>query len=226
MWDFASQGFPRAARRGEVPHGLCAVCGAAGRQASGREASQGLWQCRCSRDREGLPRRHVPRGVYGSLCGSGICAPRLSEEIEEGEQDAEDGCGTDQETPARGGADRARRSAMKKKIDYEVGSGNVFADIGLPNANEHLVKAQLVYKISGLMKARGLKQVTAAELFGVKTPDISKMRRGDFRQFSVERLLRFLVALGQDVEIVVTPHQGSRKPPQLRVTDAAAGSAA
>jgi predicted XRE-type DNA-binding protein len=115
---------------------------------------------------------------------------------------------------------------MKKKIDYEVGSGNVFADIGLPNAEEHLVKAQLVYKISGLLKARGLKQVDAAKLFGVKQPDISKMLRGDFRQFSVERLLRFLVALGQDVEIVVKPHRGARKAAQLRVTDAAAGSAA
>lgn len=108
---------------------------------------------------------------------------------------------------------------MKKKLGYEPGSGNVFADIGLPNAEEHLVKAQLVYKIDGLMKARGLKQVTAAKLFGVKQPDISKMLRGDFRQFSVERLLRFLVALGQDVEIVVRRHRGTRTAPQLRVAD-------
>jgi len=111
---------------------------------------------------------------------------------------------------------------MKKRIGYERGSGNVFADIGLPNADEHLIKAQLVYKISGLMKARGLKQVAAAKLFGVKQPDVSNMLRGDFRQFSVERLLRFLVALGQDVEIVVRPHEGTRKPAQLRVTDAIA----
>ena len=115
---------------------------------------------------------------------------------------------------------------MKKKIDYEVGSGNVFADIGLPNADEHLIKAKLVYRISRLMRARGLKQVEAAKLFGVKQPDISKMLSGDFRQFSVERLLRFLVALGQDVEIVVKPHRGSRKAAQLRVTEAAADSAA
>src|ERR1700730_11009983 len=86
---------------------------------------------------------------------------------------------------------------------YEVGSGNVFADIGLPNAEEHLIKAQLVYKIDALMGARGLKQKDAATLFGVQQPDVSKMLRGDFRQFSVERLMRFLVALGQDVEIVV-----------------------
>jgi len=108
---------------------------------------------------------------------------------------------------------------MRKKIAYEAGSGNVFADIGLPNAEEHLVKAQLVYKISGLMKARRLKQVEAAKLFGVKQPDVSKMLRGDFRQFSVERLLRFLVALGQDVEIVVKPRKGAHKPAQLRVSD-------
>jgi predicted XRE-type DNA-binding protein len=115
---------------------------------------------------------------------------------------------------------------MKKKSSHEMGSGNVFADIGLPNAEEHLVKAKLVYKIDGLMKRRSLKQVEAAKLFGVKQPDVSKMLRGDFRQFSVERLLRFLVALGQDVEIVVKPHRGKRKGAQLRVVDEAAGSLA
>ena len=115
---------------------------------------------------------------------------------------------------------------MAKRIGHEVGSGNVFADIGLPNAEEHLVKAKLVYKIDSLMKARRLKQVDAAKLFGVKQPDISKMLRGDFRQFSVERLLRFLVALGQDVDIVVRPHRGTRNAPQLRVTDEATGPAA
>lgn len=85
-----------------------------------------------------------------------------------------------------------------------------------PNAEEHLLKAQLVFKIGRLMKERGLKQVEAAGLFGVKQPDVSKMLRGDFRQFSVERLLRFLVALGQDVEIVVKPHSGVEAP-ALRV---------
>jgi predicted XRE-type DNA-binding protein len=114
---------------------------------------------------------------------------------------------------------------MKRKIAYEVGSGNVFADIGLPNAEEHLVKAKLVYKIDTLMKARRLKQVDAAKLFGVKQPDVSKMLRGDFRQFSVERLLRFLVALGQDVEIVIKPHRG-KKAPRLRVSDEATESVA
>ena len=100
---------------------------------------------------------------------------------------------------------------------YEIGSGNVFKDIGVPNAEEHFVKAQLVYKIDTIMKQRGLKQGEAAELFGVRQPDISKMLRGEFRQFSVERLLRFLVALDQDVDIVVKPHRGRSNAPALHV---------
>ncbi len=100
---------------------------------------------------------------------------------------------------------------------YQTGSRNVFQDIGVPNAEEHFVKAQLVFKIDTIMKKRGLKQVDAAKLFGVRQPDVSKMLRGEFRQFSVERLLRFLVALNQDVEIVVKPHQGRRDAPALHV---------
>jgi predicted XRE-type DNA-binding protein len=100
---------------------------------------------------------------------------------------------------------------------YETGSRNVFEDIGAPNAGEHFVKAQLVFKIDTIMKERGMKQVDAAGLFGVRQPDVSKMLRGEFRQFSVERLLRFLVALNQDVEIVVKPHTGQRSAPALRV---------
>jgi len=105
---------------------------------------------------------------------------------------------------------------MNKKR-YETGSGNVFKDIGVPNAEEHLVKAQLVHKIDTLMKERRLKQAEAADLFGIRQPDISKMLHGEFRQFSVERLLRFLVALNQDVEIVVKPHHDRNNAPMLHV---------
>lgn len=105
---------------------------------------------------------------------------------------------------------------MSKK-GYERGSGNVFKDIGVPNAEDHLIKAQLVFKIDTIIKKRGLKQVDAAHLFGVRQPDISKMLRGEFRQFSVERLLRFLVALDQDVAIVVKPHRDRKNAPSLHV---------
>ena len=106
---------------------------------------------------------------------------------------------------------------MSRKQSYEIGSGNVFKDIGVPNAEEHLVKAQLVIKIDRILKKRGLKQVEAAELFGVRQPDVSKMLRGEFRQFSVERLLRFLVALDQDVEIVVKPHRSRSEAAAMQV---------
>jgi predicted XRE-type DNA-binding protein len=101
---------------------------------------------------------------------------------------------------------------------YRTGSLNVFEDLGVPNAEEHFVKAQLVFKIDKVMKQRGLKQVEAAQLFGVRQPDVSKMLRGEFRQFSVERLLRFLVALDQDVEIVVKPHRDRENVPALHVS--------
>jgi predicted XRE-type DNA-binding protein len=104
----------------------------------------------------------------------------------------------------------------KKK--YETGSGNVFKDLGLPNAEEHLIKAQLVYKIDAILKDRKLKQVDAGKLFGIPQPDVSKLLRGEFRQFSVERLLRFLVALNHDVEIVVRPHRGSSDTAALHVS--------
>ncbi len=106
---------------------------------------------------------------------------------------------------------------MSRK-EYETSSGSVFKDLGVPHAEEHLVKAQLVFKIDTLMKARRLTQVKAAALFGVRQPDVSKMVRGEFRQFSVERLLRFLVALDQDVEIVIRPHSGRRNAAALHVS--------
>ena len=100
----------------------------------------------------------------------------------------------------------------------ETSTGNVFKDLRVPHAEEHLVKAQLIFKIDRLMKKRRLTQVAAASLFGIRQPDVSKMLRGEFRQFSVERLLRFLVALDQDVEIVVKPHRGRSNTAALHVS--------
>jgi predicted XRE-type DNA-binding protein len=88
---------------------------------------------------------------------------------------------------------------------YETGSRNVFRDIGIPNAEEHRIKAQLVFNIDAILKDRGLKQVEAANLIGIRQPDVSRMLRGEFRQFSVERLLSFFRALDYEVEIIVRP---------------------
>jgi predicted XRE-type DNA-binding protein len=150
----------------------------------------------------------------GSL--GGIGASHLPEEVEDRKGNPAPGNRVDQATTAPGGRDCEGDEAMSKK-GYETGSRNVFRDIGVANAQEHLVKAQLVFKIDLIMKERRLKQVEAARLFGIRQPDVSKMLSGEFRQFSVERLLRFLVALDQDVEIVVKPHHDRKNAPALQV---------
>lgn len=106
---------------------------------------------------------------------------------------------------------------MPLETEATVTRDNIFADIGLPNAEEHLVKAKLVLRIDGILRQRGLKQVEAARVMGITQPDVSRLLRGDFRQVSVERLLRFLVALGQDVEIVIKPHDGPLENAALHV---------
>ena len=81
----------------------------------------------------------------------------------------------------------------KEKI--ERGSGNIFADLGRPNAEAHLLKAQLVTRIERIIRQRKLKQVKAAALLGLSQPDVSRLLRGNFRKYSVQRLLRLLTAL-------------------------------
>jgi predicted XRE-type DNA-binding protein len=103
----------------------------------------------------------------------------------------------------------------RKTLEMEPGSGNVFADLGLADAGEHLVKAGLVVKIDRTIRRRRLTQKGAAQLMGIDQPKVSAMLAGQFRGYSVERLMRFLVALGHDVEIVVKP--AKRGSAELRV---------
>ena len=83
------------------------------------------------------------------------------------------------------------------------GSRNVFADLGFADAEGHLLKAQLVSRIQDAIDERGLTQVEAGEIMGIGQPGVSRMLRGNFRDVSVERLLRFLQALGYEIDIVV-----------------------
>jgi len=92
-------------------------------------------------------------------------------------------------------------------LKQEPSTGNVFADLGLADAGEHLVKAGLVVRIDRTIRQRKLTQAAAAQLMGIDQPKISAMLAGRFRGYSVERLMRFLVALGHDVEIVVKPRR-------------------
>ena len=90
-----------------------------------------------------------------------------------------------------------------KKGKAHLSSGNVFADIGVRDPEEMLVKAELSARIVDIVRARGLTQVAAAKLLGVDQPRVSALFHGQIRQFSVERLMRFLTALHRDVRIVV-----------------------
>jgi predicted XRE-type DNA-binding protein len=93
----------------------------------------------------------------------------------------------------------------KNRIRVEEGSGNVFADLGFPNPERELLKARLTLQIYRLIKDRGLTQAQAGAVLGIKQPHVSGLMRGQSGNFSVERLMEFLTALGQDVEITVRP---------------------
>ena len=84
-------------------------------------------------------------------------------------------------------------------------SGNVFADLGLPNPEQELLKARLTLQIHKIVKARGLTQTQAGQLLGIKQPHVSALMRNRAGNFSIGRLIEFLTALGQDVEITVKP---------------------
>ncbi len=100
---------------------------------------------------------------------------------------------------------------METEEKVERGSGNVFADLGHPEAEAHLLKAELVTRIDEIIRRRKLKQVDAAKLLGLSQPDVSRLLRGNFRDYSVERLLRLLTALGRDVEIVIREPRSKRQ---------------
>ena len=88
-------------------------------------------------------------------------------------------------------------------MKIERSSGNVYADLGHPEADVHLLKAELVTRIDKIIRQRSLKQVEAADLLGLSQPDISRLLRGNFRECSIERLLRLLTMLGRDVKMVI-----------------------
>src|SRR5437868_950086 len=84
-------------------------------------------------------------------------------------------------------------------------SCNVFADLGLPNPEQELMKARLTLQIYKIIKARGLTQAQAGEILGIKQPHVSALMRNRAGNFSVGRLMEFLTALGQDVQVTVKP---------------------
>jgi predicted XRE-type DNA-binding protein len=106
---------------------------------------------------------------------------------------------------------------MTENIDVEESSGNVFADLGYPNPQEALAKARLAQRIAELIEEQNLTQVQAAVLLGIDQPKVSKLIRGQLREFSTDRLFRFLNALDQDIEIVIKRKSATCPQPWLSV---------
>jgi predicted XRE-type DNA-binding protein len=107
-------------------------------------------------------------------------------------------------------------SANMAKHDVQAGTRNVFADLGLADADERLAKAELAHEICRLIKAAGLTQVQAARRLHIDQPKVSALTRGRLKDFSTARLLRFINLLGRDVDIVIRPAQ-SRTGGAIRV---------
>jgi predicted XRE-type DNA-binding protein len=106
---------------------------------------------------------------------------------------------------------------MAKAIEVEEGSSNIFADLGLPNPEGRLAKADLAIRIAGAVRTRRLTQTAAARILKIDQPKISRLLRGQLSGFSTERLMQFLTLLGRDVEIVIKPVPRSRRQGHLRV---------
>lgn len=106
---------------------------------------------------------------------------------------------------------------MARKNSVEEGTGNVFADLGLADAEELESKAQLAYRIAEIIRGRHLTQGEAADVLGATQPIVSNLMNGRLHGFSLERLVRFLNALDRDVEIVVRRRPRGRDRGRTRV---------
>ncbi len=96
---------------------------------------------------------------------------------------------------------------MSDRVEIEKSSGNVFEDLDLPDADELFLKATLGFEVFQIIGKRKLTQAEAADVLGVKQPEISRLKKGKFNHYSVERLMTFLTRLNRDIEIRIIPSE-------------------
>ena len=113
----------------------------------------------------------------------------------------------------------ASRNAERRE-PVTRGTRNVFADLGFPDAAERQAKLRLAYALNQVLEARKLSQADAAKVLGVTQPKVSALRRYKLAGFSVERLMKLLTALDQDIEIVIRQKPRSRKVARISVVAA------
>ncbi|NQU65345.1 MAG: XRE family transcriptional regulator [SAR324 cluster bacterium] len=99
---------------------------------------------------------------------------------------------------------------MEKQLKYQVGSGNVFEDLGVENPDEYLQKAKIASLIYDIIESKNLNQKEAGLILGINQPKISSLKNGRLEGFSIERLFKFLNLLDQDIDIVVRPKAGKQ----------------
>jgi len=111
-----------------------------------------------------------------------------------------------------------KASTVTRQSKFEQSSGNVFADLNLPNPEEALAKAELARQINNIIKKKKFTQEKAALMLGIDQPKISALASGKLSGFSLERLFRFLNALGQDVTIKVKPKARTKEKGSISIS--------
>lgn len=114
-------------------------------------------------------------------------------------------------------SDMAKQKSERHDIVI-AGSGNVFADLGFADAEERQTKVRLAFAINQILERRRLSQTEAARRLGINQPKISALSNYRLEGFSVERLMHFLNALDQDIEIVIRSKPHIRRPARIVVT--------
>jgi predicted XRE-type DNA-binding protein len=112
---------------------------------------------------------------------------------------------------------KRKQKNSPEEIEFTLGSGNVYADFGFSNPEEAKTKAELAMLITDILKGKDLTQQQAAELMNIDQPKVSKIARGLLSEFSIERLLKFVLALGFDIEIKPKPHTVKNTIPSMHV---------
>jgi len=111
-----------------------------------------------------------------------------------------------------------KKHRVVRGIPVERGSGNVYTDLGYPDSESMLVKAQLAAKIAEILQRRAHTQARAAEILGLTQPKVSALLKGRFRGISEHRLMECLIRLGRDVHIVIKPTPRSRPTGRLTLS--------
>lgn len=110
------------------------------------------------------------------------------------------------------------RKKKNEEIKVKVSSGNIYADLGYPNPQEAMAKANLAILIADIIKKKKLTQKKAAALMGIDQPKVSSIMRGQLSGFTIDRLLRFLLALGMDIIIDAKPHKRKSTESEILIT--------